>query len=61
MTADRNAQIAARAYAIWQAEGCPEGQALRHWLQAEKETSASDRTEEAAPPQPKTSAAAKAA
>lgn len=31
--------IAFRAYAIWQEEGCPEGQADRHWFQAESETS----------------------
>ena len=26
-----------RAYELWQAAGCPEGQALAHWLQAERE------------------------
>ena len=26
-----------RAYAIWQEAGCPDGQALLHWLQAEVE------------------------
>ncbi len=25
------------AYYIWLEEGCPEGQAARHWLQAEQE------------------------
>jgi len=30
-------QIAERAHAIYQAAGCPEGCALDHWLQAEKE------------------------
>jgi hypothetical protein len=29
--------IAVRAYRIWEAEGRPEGAALRHWLQAEAE------------------------
>lgn len=29
--------IAIRAYSIWEAEGRPEGAALRHWLQAEAE------------------------
>lgn len=31
--------IAARAYEIWQEEGCPEGQAEQHWLRAEQELS----------------------
>ena len=30
--------IALRAYTLWQEEGCPEGEAMRHWLQAEGET-----------------------
>lgn len=30
-------QIAKRAYAIWQAKGCPNGQDQQHWLQAERE------------------------
>lgn len=29
--------IAARAWEIWQREGCPEGRDREHWLQAEKE------------------------
>lgn len=29
-------KIAARAYAFWQAEGCPEGRAMEHWLMAEQ-------------------------
>ena len=37
MTNGRNEAIAARAYSIWQEEGCPEGQAEHHWLKAEKE------------------------
>lgn len=31
------AALERRAYAIWQEAGCPEGQALLHWLQAELE------------------------
>lgn len=27
--------IAARAYAIWQERGCPEGRDLDHWIEAE--------------------------
>jgi hypothetical protein len=33
-------QIAARAYAIWQETGCPEGCEQEHWYQAEAELSA---------------------
>jgi hypothetical protein len=29
--------IAFRAWEIWQREGCPEGRALEHWVQAEQE------------------------
>ena len=29
--------IERRAYELWQAEGFPEGRALDHWLQAERE------------------------
>ena len=31
------ADIAAKAYAIWQAEGQPAGQATKHWLEAERQ------------------------
>ena len=30
-------RIARRAWEIWRAEGRPDGQALNHWLQAERE------------------------
>ncbi len=30
-------EISLRAWEIWQREGCPDGQAVRHWLQAEAE------------------------
>ena len=36
---DREDKIRARAYAIWQQEGCPEGRSLDHWLKAESEIS----------------------
>jgi hypothetical protein len=29
--------IAARAYAIWKAQGCPEGRENEHWREAEEE------------------------
>ena len=29
--------VAARAYEIWQREGCPDGRAMEHWLRAEVE------------------------
>lgn len=34
--------IAARAHAIWERAGCPEGQETEHWLQAERELSTGD-------------------
>src|SRR4029453_19588809 len=33
---DRRAKIRARAYAIWEEEGRPEGKHLEHWLQAKR-------------------------
>jgi hypothetical protein len=30
-------RIARCAHALWEAEGCPEGADVRHWLQAEAE------------------------
>lgn len=30
-------EIAARAYQIWQHQGCPEGREDQHWQQAERE------------------------
>lgn len=30
-------QVARRAYEIWQAKGCPHGQDVENWLQAERE------------------------
>ena len=35
--ADRDEEIRARAYAIWEEQGCPEGCAQEHWLQAASE------------------------
>ena len=32
---DRDDRIRERAYFLWLEEGCPEGQAERHWLAAE--------------------------
>jgi hypothetical protein len=37
MTLDRQQLIRARAYAIWEENGHPDGKALAHWLQAESE------------------------
>lgn len=33
--ADHNDRIRERAYFLWLEEGCPEGQAERHWLAAQ--------------------------
>jgi hypothetical protein len=37
MAYDRHETIRLRAYEIWENEGCPNGQDLRHWQQAEQE------------------------
>ncbi|THK39355.1 DUF2934 domain-containing protein [Ensifer sp. MPMI2T] len=37
MDNDREELIRRRAYAIWEREGRPEGQDLRHWEQASRE------------------------
>ena len=34
---DLHERVKARAYAIWESEGRPEGKHLDHWLQAERE------------------------
>jgi hypothetical protein len=36
-TPERDAEIAKRAYAIWELEGQPNGRDLDHWLRAESE------------------------
>jgi len=33
----RNAKTAARAYQLWEQEGCPHGRDLDHWFAAEAE------------------------
>jgi hypothetical protein len=40
MTQDREQRIQERAYAIWEAEGRPEGRERDHWQQAEHELAA---------------------
>jgi hypothetical protein len=37
------ADIAARAYEIWRASGCPEGKSEEHWYAAERELRAQAR------------------
>ena len=37
MTQQQDDLIRDRAYAIWQAEGCPEGRREQHWIQAAAE------------------------
>jgi hypothetical protein len=39
MTQLSHEQIAQRSFMIWEQEGRPHGQALDHWLQAERELS----------------------
>ncbi len=43
---DRPTEIAIRAYLIWEHAGCPEGQDLDHWLQAEAELAAEPRSQD---------------
>lgn len=49
MTHDEQ-RIRERAYQLWESEGCPEGQAMRHWHEAcqqiQAEDGASSRTSE---------------
>ena len=55
----RETDIRARAYALWESDGSPEGRAVEYWERAERELSEEaglDRSEEAAevtqPPPP---------
>jgi|GEM_PF-6660160 len=41
--ADLAEEIGWVAYLYWKAEGCPEGESLRHWLQAESDVLATRR------------------
>ncbi|WP_236025250.1 DUF2934 domain-containing protein [Arenibaculum pallidiluteum] len=41
---DRNERIAARAYAIWEKEGRPEGRDVEHWHRAADEIAAEERS-----------------
>ena len=42
MSDDRDSLIRARAYELWKHAGCPDGQALEHWLDAERELFSDD-------------------
>lgn len=42
MTDDREQWVQQRAYAIWEAEGRPEGRDRTHWEQAERELTTGD-------------------
>ena len=42
MDAERNEGIARRAYAIWQAEGQPDGRHDEHWQRAAREIEAEE-------------------
>jgi hypothetical protein len=39
--------IAARAYAIWNAQGCPQGREKEHWQQAQEELTAGTTSQKA--------------
>jgi len=58
MPMDTDGPIRTRAYAIWEAEGRPNGRDLDHWLQAEAENGKPRRR---APAAPRAKAPAKAA
>jgi len=45
MTAERHAEIARRAYTLWELEGRPTGRDLDHWLAAEVELAATRHVE----------------
>lgn len=47
--ADRRERIARLAHQIWESEGRPEGQSLRHWSMAERLVDAGERAGDAAP------------
>ncbi len=40
MIPDRHAEVAKRAYTMWELEGRPTGKDLEHWLRAEAEIEA---------------------
>jgi hypothetical protein len=47
MDLEKHEQIAKRAYALWQAEGQPDGRHEEHWYCAAREIAAEDRTSSA--------------
>ena len=47
MDAEKHEQIAKRAYALWQAEGQPDGRHEEHWYCAAREIEAADSTSSA--------------
>jgi hypothetical protein len=48
MDAEKHERIAKRAYALWQAEGQPDGRHEEHWYYAAREIAAADSTNSAA-------------
>ena len=42
MDREKHEQIAQRAYALWQAEGQPDGRHEEHWYRAAREIAATD-------------------
>ena len=53
-TVGHDEKVRARAYMIWEAEGCPDGKHLDHWQQAERKIAVE-------PPEEAASGVAKAA
>ena len=62
MSMDREQRVRELAHHIWESEGCPQGQAQRHWAMAERLYAASQaRPTGATEPSPSPDAAALAA
>jgi hypothetical protein len=53
MTPDRRAEIAKRAYTLWELEGRPSGRDIEHWLRAEADCAAMEPAQAGEKPRPK--------
>jgi BRCT domain type II-containing protein len=49
MSAIDQDKVRARAFEIWQAEGCPEGRDMEHWIRAEVELTPANSVAEVEP------------
>lgn len=60
MSIDREQRIRELAHKIWESEGCPQGQATRHWAMAERLYAASEPRQAASPAKPRSTKARRA-